>query len=235
MLSPKRQQSVCLGIESKFIDSDESDSCGDGELGALIIARVMKPADTDLVISDLTEACSAETVCYVVMVGTKERYRRNGLASLLFRTLLYEYMAFFDVDRVLLHALAGKNVQFYRQLGFQSERLLPKYYFIGKAVYDGQLWSLPINRQIQEVRLAQQPTEPIIMHSTQKCIQTMTKTNQTDLILSQLEIRSAKTANFKAWACCIQMLLAFMYNLFKRLLLSAMPVAQYVQDLVISR
>ncbi|XP_006824431.1 N-alpha-acetyltransferase 60-like [Saccoglossus kowalevskii] len=88
-------------------------------------------------------------VAYILSLGVVERYRRQGIASLLLDSLI-SYLTSGEranVKAVYLHVLASNNValKFYEHRSFKRHNYLPYYYSIDAQPKDGLCYVMYIN------------------------------------------------------------------------------------------
>lgn len=88
-------------------------------------------------------------VGYILSLGVRRAYRRNGIASLLLEQLLAHVTApeRSSVKAVFLHVLSTNSpaIQFYQRCHFRLHSFLPYYYLIHGICRDGFMYVLYVN------------------------------------------------------------------------------------------
>ena len=78
------------------------------------------------------------SVCYILVLGVVNEYRRQGLAGLLLDNLLQKLHSYESCKAIYLHVLHSNThaIQFYQSKGFQCRLRLPYYYSIKGQFFD---------------------------------------------------------------------------------------------------
>lgn len=88
-------------------------------------------------------------VGYILSLGVRRTYRRNGIASLLLEQLLAHVTApeRLSVKAVFLHVLSSNTpaIRFYQRCHFRLHSFLPYYYYIRGKCKDGFTYVLYVN------------------------------------------------------------------------------------------
>ncbi|XP_043250422.1 N-alpha-acetyltransferase 60 [Colletes gigas] len=122
-----------------------------GVIIGLIVAEIKPYAklnleDHDILCSNLGKDC---LVGYILSLGVRRAYRRNGIASLLLEQLLAHVTApeRSSVKAVFLHVLCSNSpaILFYQRCHFRLHSFLPYYYSIRGKCKDGFMYVLYVN------------------------------------------------------------------------------------------
>lgn len=122
-----------------------------GVIIGLIVAEIkpyamLNKEDHDILCSSLGENC---LVGYILSLGVRRAYRRNGIASLLLEQLLAHVTApeRSSVKAVFLHVLSSNApaILFYQRCHFRLHSFLPYYYSIRGKCKDGFTYVLYVN------------------------------------------------------------------------------------------
>lgn len=122
-----------------------------GVIIGLIVAEIkpyikLNKEDREILCSSLGKD---SLVGYILSLGVRRAYRRNGIASLLLEQLLAHVTApeRSSVKAVFLHVLSTNSpaIQFYQRCHFRLHSFLPYYYLIHGICRDGFMYVLYVN------------------------------------------------------------------------------------------
>jgi ribosomal protein S18 acetylase RimI-like enzyme len=87
------------------------------------------------------------SVCYILILGVVKKYRRQGLAGILFENLLNKLTQYDTCKAIYLHVLYSNKqaIEFYQSKLFQYRTHLPYYYLIKGEHFDAYCFARYIN------------------------------------------------------------------------------------------